>query len=280
MKVLLLLGIALFFSLHQVSIKKGTISCDTTTGTFVSIATTAILFTALSLPSLNPLSDLQPAFVAAMIIAGVLHFLVARTAFYVCIDRVGANVAATLATTRVFFAAMLGLLLLAEHITARVVLMAGLIFAGVFALSRPGGVKDARGILLGLFTGFVAALSSVVVRTGMEISSNAVLGTAIGYISALLLFPIVAGKKIEINSIGRDYWPFILGGIFVGFGHYMRYVALSLYPVSVVESFLSTYPLFTVILSWIFIRDVEVFSLRFFIAAILIISGVEAYFLL
>ncbi|HDM60152.1 MAG TPA: hypothetical protein ENF96_00665, partial [Archaeoglobus veneficus] len=47
-----LLAIALFFSLHQVSVKKGTIGCDTTTGTFVSIATTAVLFTLLSIPRL------------------------------------------------------------------------------------------------------------------------------------------------------------------------------------------------------------------------------------
>jgi len=289
-----LLAIALFFSLHQVSVKKGTIGCDTTTGTFISIATTAVLFTLLSIPRLIRFASfVHPhfqSFVAIMAIAGILHFLIARTAFYFCIDRVGANVAGLLAATRIMFAALFGVIMFVEKLTFQILAMSGLIFMGIAVLSeswygnggmnsRNAGSKvDVVGIALGLFTGFVAALSSAIVKAGMTIYSDAVLGTAIGYLASLLLFSLFAGGKIK--RAGRDYWPFVLGGIFVGFGHYLRYEALSIYPVSVVEPFLSVYPMFTVVLSYVFLRDVEVFSLRLVVAALLIISGIEIYFLL
>jgi len=275
MSVLTLLAIALFFSLHQVSIKRGTVRCDTTTGTFISIATTAVVFTALSAFkfSIPPLS-----FIAAMAVAGVLHFLIARTAFYFCIDRVGANAAGLLAATRIMFAAILGCLFLAEELTPKLLVMSGMIFTGIAFLFGIENLKDVKGLALGLFTGFVAALSSAVVRAGMAIYPSPLLGMSIGFLASFFLFPFLTIGRIE--RVEKRYWPFVLGGVFVGLGHYLRYKALAVYPVSVVEPFLSMYPLFTVFFSWIFLRDVEILSFRLIVAALLIVSGVEIYLLL
>jgi len=297
-----LLSVALLFSMHQISVRKGTLKADTLKGTFVSIATTAVMFSVISFVFLlqdsfwgyhfsGKFSD----FLLLMIVAGLLHFFLARTVFYQCISRLGANVAATLATTRIFFAAILGYLLLGETVGPKLALAAVLVFAGVFVLTFHV-VFDVYGIVLGLSTGFLTALASVFAREGMKTFpgvESAVIGTAVGYVSSLLAFyvffyalrgvfcrPWRALKEVEDREKREEfkkglenYLPFVAGGTFVGFGHLLRYVALSYCGVCLVETFVSMYPLFTYALSGIFVKKAEVFSLRFFASAALIISG-------
>jgi len=272
-----LISIALLFSAHQIAIRKGTSEGEVITGTFVSLATTSAIFLVLSLNRLF----LDPAFIGYMIAAGILHFLIARTAFYTCIDRIGANLAAPLAATRVYFAALFGILFFDEALTPKLILMSTLIFAGIVLLSNPARTikTDILGIALGIFTGFTASLSSVMVKAGMTIHPDPVFGSAIGYLASLALFPALAGKKIRYDAIDLDHYKyFIIGGIFVGAGHYLRYYELARLPVSVVEPVLSTYPLFTFLLSYIFIRNIETFSLRTILGAICIIGGINIYF--
>ncbi|WP_457591850.1 EamA family transporter [Geoglobus sp.] len=265
-----LILIALFFSLHQIFIKKGVGYGDANYGALVSLLTTSVIFSALSVGRGIP--DIR--FVALMVIAGVMHFLLARTAFYNAISRIGANSAGSISATRVFFAVLIGMGL-GESVGLNVAVMALLIFAGIYLISSPGGVEDLRGVMLALFTGLITALSSGVVKVGMEIHADPVLGSAIGYVSSTALFPLFF--KYEKRG-GERY--FIPAGIFVGLGHYLRYRALVSYPVSVVEPFLSIYPLFTLILTALVFRSVERVSRNIAIGSVLIVLGVESYYLL
>lgn len=272
-----LISIALLFSAHQIAIRKGTNEGEVITGTFVSLATTSAIFLVLSLNRLF----LDVAFIGYMVAAGILHFLIARTAFYTCIGRIGANLAAPLAATRVYFAVLFGILFLGEPLTPKLILMTTLIFAGIVLLSNPSkAIKtDILGIALGIFTGFTASLSSVMVKAGMTIHPDPVFGSAIGYLASLVLFPALAGKRIRYDAIDLNrYKYFVIGGVFIGAGHYLRYYELARLPVSVVEPVLSTYPLFTFILSYIFIRNIETFNLRTIIGAVCIILGINTYF--
>jgi len=269
-----LFGIAALFSMHQVSVRIGTIRADTLSGTLISIATTAILFSALA--ALFSGMHFNSEFLMLMITAGLIHFFLARTVFYQCISRLGANVAATLATTRIFFAAVLGYFLLGESVGYKLAIAAILVFAGVFVLTFHV-VSDGYGIALGLLTGFLTALASVFARKGMELFpgiGSAIAGTALGYLSSLLLFfvfySLIMHRKLEFS---RSFLPFVAGGIFVGFGHLLRYIALAYYPVCFVETFVSMYPLFTYSLSGVLIKNVEVFNMRFFVSAFLILLG-------
>ncbi len=293
-----LLSIALLFSMHQVSVRIGTLRADTLNGTLVSIATTAFIFSTISLFFVLRGLRLNGNFLAVMVLAGLLHFFLARTVFYQCISRLGANVAATLATTRIFFAALLGYVLLGETVSVKLALAGVLVFSGVCVLTFQV-VSDLYGIALGLATGFLTAFASVFAKEGMVKFpgiESAAAGTAVGYIASLVAFLIflnivrnircvvgcVGGTKVkkververkELKKEIRRYCPFFAGGVFVGFGHLLRYVALSYYSVCMVETFVSMYPLFTYLLSGIFVRRAEVFSLRFFASACLILAG-------
>lgn len=269
----LLIAVAVFFSLHQICIRKGTIEFDVISGTFISIFTTALIF---SVFSINRLC-FNPKFIVFMVSAGILHFLIARTAFYNCINRIGANLAGPLSATRIYFAALFGFLI-GETITIKIFVMTTSIFLGIVLLSNPKkGIRaDIVGIALGILTGLTAAFSSILVKFGMQIYPDAVFGSAIGYVSSLVLYPIFF-RNIEFNLKKGRY--FILGGIFVGLGHFLRYYELIKMPVSVVEPILSIYPLFTILLSYLFLKKEEIFSLRVVLGTAFILAGVNFYFL-
>ncbi len=284
---MILLLIAFLFSLHQVCVRKGTLKANTLYGTFISIVTTTLLFISLSALFVTNLNLVKlKSFVEFAVIAGILHFMLARALFYQCISRVGANVAATLATTRIFFSAFLGYVLLGESIDFKTTVMAVMVFLGVAVLTFKV-VSDLYGIFLGVSTGFFTALASVYAKECMLTNFTttwleAIVGTALGYFVSLLIFSVFLifykssiGNSIDVNL--KNYLPFVVGGFFVGFGHFLRYLALSSYSVCTVETFISIYPIFTYILSSMFLRRSEIFNLRFFFAAFLIIAGVEFY---
>lgn len=273
MKEFNLILVALFFSLHQVAIRKGTEKGDLNSGIFISLLTSSIIFLTLSVGRFY----FDRTFLLVMASAGILHFLVARTAFYHSIDRVGANVAGPLSATRMYFAALFGAIFFQEKITAKILLMTTLIFTGIFLLSKPDNIRrDTVGILLGLLTGLAASFSSVLVKAGMQIHGDAIWASAIGYISSTIIYAtLMRGKAFTVS---RSHVYFALGGLLVGVGHYLRYDALMTIPVSVVEPVLSIYPLFTILLTYALIRDLESFTFRVIAGAILIILGIEVYF--
>ena len=265
-----LILIALLFSLHQIFIRKGVEHGDANYGALVSLLTTSVIFSALSINRIA--FNLQ--FIAYMILAGVLHFLVARTAFYNAISRIGANSAGSLSATRLFFAVVFGFSM-GEEIGAKILVMAVLIFAGIYLISTPEGAGDVKGIALALLTGLTTALSSATVKIGMEIDPEPVFGSAIGYVTSTLLFPLF----FRYRKKGGEKF-FIPAGVFVGMGHYLRYRALITYPISVVEPVLSIYPLFTLILTALAMGRIEKISRNIVIGSVLIVLGVESYHLL
>jgi|Deesub1362B_J571_1020462.scaffolds.fasta_scaffold00047_15 drug/metabolite transporter (DMT)-like permease len=273
MKEFNLILVALFFSLHQVAIRKGTEKGDLNSGIFISLLTSSIIFLMLSVGRFY----FDHTFLLVMAAAGILHFLVARTAFYHSIDRVGANIAGPLSATRMYFAVLFGAIFFQEEITVKILLMTTFIFTGVFLLSKPDSIRrDTVGILLGIATGLAASFSSVLVKAGMQIYGDAVWASAIGYTSSAILYAaLMRSKALTVN---RSHFYFALGGLLVGVGHYLRYDALMTVPVSVVEPVLSIYPLFTILLTYVFIRELESFSFRVIAGAVLIILGIEIYF--
>ncbi len=266
--MLLPLLIPVLFSVHQILVRIGSRKADLTSGIYLSILVSALIFSpSLLRPTLNA------TFVAFMLLAGFLHFFAARICFYHAIDRIGANLSAPLAATRVFFAALIGLAV-GEELTPKVLAMSALVFTGIVLLSRPEGKIDWTGFLLGLATGLLTAVSSFLVKFGMEIDYNPLFATFLGFaISALLMTPFAA-PRLKLSGIG---W-FLVAGITVAAAHLVRYVCLHSLPVVIVEPITSAYPLFTLVLSYIFIREREVFTLRSIAGAIAIVAGVNLYF--
>ncbi len=263
---MILLLIPLAFSLHQIAVRKGLRGVDVISGNMVSIATTCILF----LPILLMRFRWIPSFIAAMVLAGVLNFVLARLCFYASIGRVGANVASSLSATRIYFAELFGALL-GEKVTPKLLISSTLIFLGVVAVSNPKRRGDSVGVVLGILTAVFVVLSSAMVKLGLGIYDDPLLGSSISYLSAFAFSSLIFSLRKE-EPVLSPY--FVLAGILVGVGHLLRYYALSVYPLSVVEPVISVYPVFTMALSYVLIRDMEPFDFRTVLGCLLVILGV------
>ncbi len=270
---MILLLIPILFSLHQILVRKGFEKAELFTGNFLSIATTALLF----LPALILRFYADVVFICLMILAGILNFVLARLCFYASIRRVGANVASALSATRIYFAELFGVLI-GEEITLKLFLASTLIFSGIVLLSNPKKNRDFIGVMLGLLTAIFVVLSSIVIKIGLRLHDDPIFGSSIGYLSAFTLFVLGYLVKDGIRLEKSEAKFFILAGFFVGVGHLLRYYALSSYPVSVVEPILSIYPLFTLLFSYIFIKEMEFFDRRTILGCLLIVAGVYGCF--
>ncbi len=266
--MIILLLIPALFSLHQILVRKGFEREDLLTGNFISIATTALIFT----PILILRFHLNANFLLLMIFAGILNFVLARVCFYASIKRVGANVASALSATRIYFAEIFGILI-GEKVTFKLFLASTLIFIGILLLLNPKKNRDILGVILGLLTAIFVVLSSVVIKIGLQMYDDPILASSVGYLSAFMVF--LASRIFSSSDLNISEGKFfVLAGLFVGIGHLLRYYALSIYPVSVVEPILSVYPLFTLIFSYIFIRNIEFFDRRIILGSVLIVVGV------
>jgi len=258
----LVLLVPLLFSIHQILVRKGSSEAETVSGIYVSLLASTLIF----IPSIqHPTLDRN--FIILMSTAGVLHFFVARICFYHAISRIGANLSAPLSATRVFFAALIGIFV-GETLTMRVAVMSMLIFAGILFISRPRGKADTLGITLGILTGFFSAISSYFVKFGNAVDYNPLFAVFLGFaLSSILMTPLAVRKDLHNTK-----WYFA-AGVVAGLAHFIRYVVLKDVPVTVVEPITSSYPLFTLLLSAMFLREREVFTARSITGTILILAG-------
>ncbi|MEM0503886.1 MAG: EamA family transporter, partial [Archaeoglobaceae archaeon] len=74
--------------------------------------------------------------------------------------------------------------------------------------------------------------------------------------------------------------PFVAGGALGGLAHMVRYIVLKDTPVTVIEPITSSHPLFTLVLTAIFLRRLEVFSRRSILGTISIMTGIYVLLLL
>ncbi len=265
---MLALLIPLLFSIHQILVRQGSRDAETMSGIYVSLAASTLIF----LPSvLHPTLNKQ--FLLYMTAAGVMHFFAARICFYHAISRIGANLSAPLSATRVFFAAILGIFL-GEFLTLKTLAMSILIFAGIILLSRPSGRVDYLGMLFGLSTGFLTALSSFLVKFGNHAEYNPMFAAFVGFAVSTVLMTPIALKNFTPKGTG---WYFV-AGIFAALAHLVRYVVLESTPVTVVEPITSSYPLFTLLLSFLFIRGREIFTKRAILGTASILTGIFVYY--
>ncbi len=261
--------IPLIFSAHQVLVRRGLKRSDVLSGNFLSITTTFLIFLPYLLLRFYP----DPRFLLSMVIAGILNFTLARICFYESIRRVGANVASALSALRIYVAEVVGALT-GERVTPTLLLASNLIFFGIVAILNPEdpkGKRDRLGLMLGFFTAIFVVLSSYFVKIGLSIHDDPILGASVSFATAFLMATLLGEKSLRSRRF-VEVPTFVLAGALVGLGHLLRYYALSLYPISVVEPVLSTYPLFTILLSRL--SGIETIDKRTLVGCLFIVAGI------
>ena len=107
--------------------------------------------------------------------------------------------------------------------------------------------------------------------------AGAVMGSAINVTAALIAFTallVASGRRDAMVCRGRSLGYFVAAGVAENAGVFMNVVALNAGMVSVVAPLNATSPVFTLLLSFFFLRGLEALTGRIVAGTLLIVAGV------
>ena len=192
-------------------------------------------------------------------------------------QRMGPIITSSVSCTTPMFALFGAILFLGEALTAGNVLGTGAIVLGMLVLTWTGDARQ-RGwplwaIALPFAAAAIRALAQVLTKAGLALWANPYAAGLIGYTVSAAVILIAARAGGPGNAPDRRATPwFVATGLLNGGSVFLMYVALVRGQVSTVSPIVATYPLFTLALSMLFLRQERVSS-RVAVGAVLTVAG-------
>jgi uncharacterized membrane protein len=225
-------------------------------------------------------------------LAGIVHFVLGRYCNYRAVKAMGANLAGPLTESSILVALVLAVFLLGEQLTIVKVIGILFILAGPgLTLARQRAAKPAKqnefafapiyveGTIFALLAALAYGISPVLIRLALSKSSwqASIAGGLVSYVAAALVTCVIivaAGQVRHVRAISRDTvrW-FCWAGVLVGLSQMLKYMALSLAPVSVVSPIQRLALVFRLPFNYLLNRQYEVFNSRIVLGTIMSILG-------
>jgi DME family drug/metabolite transporter len=278
---LIALTAALSYAISGIAAKRGLRYSTPVTVTLVSVAIHAIvLWIALLIFRGVPVLSWWVLFL--FVLSGLLQPIL-RFLTYAGIHYVGAAAGTTLRGAHPLFSTSLAILFLGESLNLLIVLGTISIVAGIALISWQGNKKQAsfRWVYLTypLSAAFLAGVSHPLRRYTLNLANEplylaAVIGiVALPWLASATLLP---GQKQKLVWDRRAMGPFMIAGAFETLGILLGILALSVGQVVVVSPIIATSPLWIVLGSWLFLRDIERLTLRTILGAVCVVAGTIA----
>lgn len=220
-------------------------------------------------------------------LAGILHFVLGRSFYYGCVQLVGANVASLLRRSNILVSVVIGVTVLREPMSWQLATGVLLIMAGITLASlnpRTFMTTDgryskipAKAFVLGFGCGAAWGVAPILVKVGLQASGSPVAGAFISFLAATVIILISMASPEKRTSTSAI--PVKAAGIFFAAGllsfiaNLTRYVALSLAPASVITPLVATSPVFLLVFSFIFNRNLEIFNAPVIVGTITVVAG-------
>lgn len=269
----------------NVSARRAVITGNVLQGLAITVPIGVPIFLAVALVSgsLAAVAGFPSRSVAFLALAGVLHFVWGRYCNYRAIEAIGGNLAAPVQQASLLVSLGLAVLVLGEALTPLRIVGVALVMLGPTIMlrarrqaRRPAG-RDARprpaftprfveGYAFAILSSTGYGLSPILIRAALQGTGPGagVAGGLISYATAtavvalVLLRPTTRGHVVGVD--GRTLKWFTVSGVFICTAQMIRFMALSLAPVTVVTPIQRTTIVFRVLFAWIVNRDVEVFG--------------------
>jgi uncharacterized membrane protein len=273
--------IAILIAGMDVARKKGLMRSNPVTGLLISIAVNFLVFWPLAVFLARPeLSELQLRTILLFALGGILGTLLARGCNFVGIHRVGPSKNRVVMASRPLIATMLAVLILGEPPMPVVLLGTLLVVMGILAIFlniQEGNALWRRRDLAFPLAGALFLSSADIVRKEALNAAGSIVGNAINSTAALIGisgFLVFSGPQGKVKSDRGGVLFFLFAGLMLNVIIFLLFEALRLGSVSTVVPIISTSPLFTVIFSYLFLRDVERLTPMTVVGTILAVVGI------
>jgi drug/metabolite transporter, DME family len=214
------------------------------------------------------------------VISGCVQPLLARALFYEGITRIGVARAGPLRGTEPFFATIIGVSFLHEQPGALVYLGTILIMTSLWLISgQHDGAPKWRLVdtAFPISAALVSAVSQSLRKQGLEILPDPFVAVAVVTTVSLilfLLFVLITGRAQSLRMERQGFSFFLAAALLATTAQVLNFVALGRGELSVIIPLLNTTPLFTVLLSVLFLRKVETVNRRIVFGALLMFAGI------
>jgi drug/metabolite transporter, DME family len=214
------------------------------------------------------------------LISGCLQPLFARALYYEGFNRIGVSRAGPLRGAEPFFAAAIAVTFLHEHPTVPVYAGTVLIVASIWVISwRESGQAKWRLLDAGFPLGaaLVSAISQTLRKQGLKILPDPFVATATVTSTSLLLLVVFVctTKRTHLLRIKRESLVFfVCAALIACSAQVSNFIAIARGDLSVIIPLLNTTPLFNVVFSALFLRNVETVTPRIIFGALVMVAGV------
>ena len=272
------LACGLFTAINLILLKKGLAHGNPITAIVISLAINVLAFWSFVFAVL-PLDEILSPELLIFVLVGLIQPGGTRYLAYLSVEKVGVAVTAPLRATTPLFSSLMAIMVLNEQLTAAVAGGTTLVVCGIILLSmreeKTGGWMNIF-VALPLLSAFVAGSTQVIRKIGLAQISLPILGAAVTTGTSFLAVALsltVSRKWSTLDFNRQSLGYFLFAGCAVTLGVASVYMSLYLSDVVIVAPLTSLSPLYSLVLSAVFLREVEVITTRRVVAAGLIVLG-------
>jgi len=269
---------ALCFSLSHILIRRGLVTSNAITGSAISIAVSAVTLWIL-VPFFVPLASFFTHAIWYFIVGGVFAPGLGRTLTYMGIERIGVARSVPISSSSPIVASLLAVLLIGESWSRLNFIGTSLVICGVFILSRSQTTQRPwrkADLIFPILAACSFGISTNLRKLGLMVENLPLMGSAVTATTAFFFTAVTLkaqGGRLMLNLSGNSLGWFLAAGIANTIAMLSVFYALSFGQVVIVEPLINTNPVLTVILSAIFLRDIEAITLRVVAGAICTVLG-------
>lgn len=263
--------------------RRGLVYSTPSTAAYVALAVnTAILWTIVFLTGGIPAIPLLAT--ACFVVGGWLQ-LGTRLFAYHGVARLGASVTSTVQSTNPLFGTALAVIFLHETVTPLLLFGTGSVVFGIVLLSwKPQQQTTYRTweLIFPLAAALTAGVNHPIRRYGLTIGNEPLFLSAVMGLSALapLLVNLASPRARQNIVFDRRAMPYFLAtGVFEAVGIWALVAALGIGNVVVVGPIVCVAPLWVLLGTLLFSRDIEQVNLQTGIATVFVITGIVAIYL-
>jgi uncharacterized membrane protein len=221
--------------------------------------------------------------------AGIIQLCGGRLLNYNAIRLIGTNKAGPLVATTPVFVAILSVFFLDELLTVFPTMGILLIVVGAVLISSEKKIagdtarnssrrNEVKGIAMAISAAILLGVSSVMVKSALNEIGSPYIGVFIFFVAAafgMALLLINVGHRKDLSDVTSPsiLLPLIGTGILAAGTQLLFYIGMSKSPVSLVSPLLSTNVLFVFLISFLFIRRLELFTVKVFLGIVTIVIG-------